>query len=165
MSGPTDDKFKPGNDTTTAMIAFGVAGGVLTVGGFLMWPPPDYNLRRTPNLPTLAQVEKMSNYVLGAGLMSLGLTGILGGARRTMPYEEISISKYYLDQFSNPNRNLLKSRGEMGVGLGLVTGGILAIAQPSAEHLGWWGVPILLTVAGIAAVAVADDSLKVVKWS
>jgi hypothetical protein len=182
MSFPTPDELKPGNDTTQAMIAFGVTGGILTVASFVIMPSNSYNIRRSPGDPTEAQLLSLTSGVLGAGLISLGLTGILGGVRRTMPYvkfgqddepestyssytREGTYSKYDLELFRNPDRNWLKSRGEIGVGTGILVGGIVTIVNPPAGYRGWWAVPIALTVAGIAAVAVADDSLNVVKWS
>ena len=86
MSFATPDELKPGNDTTKAMIAFGTVGGVLTVAAFFTAPGGDYNFRRQPTDPTEAQLMTAATSILGVGLVSFGITSILGGVRRTMPY-------------------------------------------------------------------------------
>jgi hypothetical protein len=85
-------------------------------------------------------------------------------------YADGTYSNYELKLFSNPDRNLLKSRGELAVGVGVTTGGIMTImtsgiAGPPTRFLQWWIVPAAFTVAGVVAVAVAEDIAGIVKWS
>jgi hypothetical protein len=99
----------------------------------------------------------------GLALVSFGITSILGGVRRTLPYSKESDYKIVL--FENSERNKLKAGGEVALGLGLVTAGIPFVTPLPLRFRNLIAVPVVLTVAGVVAVAVAEDIAGIVKWS
>jgi hypothetical protein len=153
-------ELKPGNNTTKAMIAFGSIGGIFSVLALLSTRQPGVI---NPSDPTGALSDSVFTVSSGAALMSFGITSILGGVRRTLPHSKES--DYELVLFSNSQRNNLKAGGEIAVGLGLMTAGVPFLYPLSFQYRNLLAVPVVLTVAGIAAVAVAEDSAGIVKWS